>query len=914
MSRLASFLVYLALIFMAAGTSAFSALNYSTQTRGTEPPPPAQRQILGTNTALQVYPGDAGLQNAIGLVRSAGLTSIRQHFPWRDIEPSRDKFVWSRWDRIVDESNAAGLQIVAVLDTAPAWAQRQDERDLANAPPENPADYANFAAAFAQRYSSAITYFQIWDEPNVHPSWGRRNADPVAYGQMLHLAAAAIRANAPNAKILLAGLGMNMETQRPHPDYSEVLFLRGLYDAGAQNDFDIAAAKPYGMWTGPEDRRVSPDVLNFSRVVLLREEMKQHGDANKPIWAVEMGWNSLPGNWTGPPSPWGSDTEALQADRLTRALARARAEWGWMGALFPQALQVVAPPNDPRWGFALLSPDGQPRAFYTSLATFSSSPATGAASLPTPPWLPIALLCAVVLVAGWRAVRILPATPLPAAWSALESRFISLPEVAQLAVLAFAVAAFYLSPSVPLNFILLALLVPIFALRLDLGLALLVFSIPFFLYPKTLFGGFELSLVEVLTLVSIGAWLWNTLLTNFHPLGVGDGKGVRGIRRVGMASPPPPSRTDPPLSPRGRGARGEGPHRAMTSLDLAVLAFVLLGIISTRAASNFGVASREFRVIVIEPALLYALLRLSKLTRAQVWRLVNALLLAGVVVCLFGLWQFAAGDVIIGEGVRRVRSVWGSPNNAALFLGRLLPIALAFALFLPEARNKRAYAVIVFLLALTLFLTYSLGALVLGVPASIALLALVWLWPSRHRLRPVHAAVLAALLIGGVAVALLAGGSRLQSLFQTGTGTGFFRVAVWTSATNMIRDHPILGVGLDNFLYEYPKYILPEAWREPNLSHPHNVLLDFWLRLGILGPVVLIWIQVEFFRRIWRTLGSGQGPWARALAVGLAASMVDFLAHGMVDAAYFVVDLAFVFMFTLGVAVSISETEKGRLL
>ncbi len=29
------------------------------------------------------------------------------------------------------------------------------------------------------------------------------------------------------------------------------------------------------------------------------------------------------------------------------------------------------------------------------------------------------------------------------------------------------------------------------------------------------------------------------------------------------------------------------------------------------------------------------------------------------------------------------------------------------------------------------------------------------------------------------------------------------------------------------------------------------------------------------------------------------ASMIDFLAHGLIDASYFVVDLAFVFMLTL---------------
>ncbi len=37
------------------------------------------------------------------------------------------------------------------------------------------------------------------------------------------------------------------------------------------------------------------------------------------------------------------------------------------------------------------------------------------------------------------------------------------------------------------------------------------------------------------------------------------------------------------------------------------------------------------------------------------------------------------------------------------------------------------------------------------------------------------------------------------------------------------------------------------------------------------------------------------------MGIGIAASMVDFLAHGMVDASYFVVDLAFVYMLAMGI-------------
>ena len=51
-------------------------------------------------------------------------------------------------------------------------------------------------------------------------------------------------------------------------------------------------------------------------------------------------------------------------------------------------------------------------------------------------------------------------------------------------------------------------------------------------------------------------------------------------------------------------------------------------------------------------------------------------------------------------------------------------------------------------------------------------------------------------------------------------------------------------------------------------------------------------------------------PWTLshwALIIGLMASMIDFLTHGLVDASYFVVDLAFVFMLTLALVQKVSK-------
>jgi O-antigen ligase len=142
----------------------------------------------------------------------------------------------------------------------------------------------------------------------------------------------------------------------------------------------------------------------------------------------------------------------------------------------------------------------------------------------------------------------------------------------------------------------------------------------------------------------------------------------------------------------------------------------------------------------------------------------------------------------------------------------------------------------------------------------------------------------------------LAATERFATLLDTQGGTAFLRVKLWQGTINMIRDHPLFGVGLDNFLYQYrTRYVLPEAWEEPNLSHPHNLVLDYWTRLGILGLVALIWQQWAFFKMglktYWRL---PEGP-ERALVLGLLASMIYSLAHGLIDNSFFLVDLAFVF-------------------
>jgi hypothetical protein len=180
----------------------------------------------------------------------------------------------------------------------------------------------------------------------------------------LRAASTAIRGADSHALIIAGGLAPSLEPGGLN--MSDVLFLREIYRRGAGAYFDVLGAKPYGFWSGPNDRRVSSKVLNFSRVILLREEMVRRGEAHKPIWALESGWCVLPENWQGEASPQGCDQQFIQEERLGRAISRVQEEWPWMGLMCVAFLQPRASMDDPVWGYALLRPDGgaQPMLAY----------------------------------------------------------------------------------------------------------------------------------------------------------------------------------------------------------------------------------------------------------------------------------------------------------------------------------------------------------------------------------------------------------------------------------------------------------------------------------------------------------------------------------------------------------------------
>lgn len=986
---------------------------------------------LGVNAELAQY-DESMLEAQLDLMQQAHVTWIRQEFRWNEIEPRPGEYDWAAADRIVAAIAARpDLHLVAVLMNTPSWASEADDPTT---PPLDVSDYTQFTTAFAERYGSTIDHYQIWDEPNLITNWGMTEPRPADYLALLAAAYTAIHGADAEATIIAAALAPT--TERGPRNISDLDYLRDLYALGAADVIDAVAAKPYGFDSPPDDRTVSNDVLNFSRIVALREIMVENGDGTTSLWATHWGWNSLPPDWTGAPSIWGSVTGEQRTAYTLAALERAEREWPWLGGMILYHWQPDAPPDDPIWGFALVDSQNQPTpllqalidrqppdsatnglyfpateyAAYSGVWTFgalgadigwvddsrlsfrfngrdvalllrednyvaylyptidgqpaNATPKDASGSsyilltsgsyepqlslIPVARDLPdgahtlelvadrgydrwalagfavssgdlaapynrqIAVALAAAAVSGFAALI----AALRIEWARLFTPFSrlvnGLSDTAQLAisavtsialligmmltwgdaapnllrrepvhlVLAIVTAGLiYLEPGLILTIVAALVLFVLFYHRPDLGLALVIFFAPFFLFPVELYH-FAFPMAELLVLILTGAWALRMLVTWGR------------WRQTSVSQYPGLLRSS--MIPR------------LTTLDYGVATWLLLGIVSLLWTERRAPAITELRTMILEPALFYLIFRTTITDKRTLLRVIDALWIAGVIVAVVGLWLYVQGENIITaeEGARRLASVYGSPNNVALFLGRCIPFTLAFLLLPVDRIRRSASGIALVIMTLAAVLSLSAGGLLLGLPAAFAAVFLL-AWRKRAIL---PLAGLAAVGAAGFALALQS--ARFARIFDFTQGTNFYRIRVWQSAANILHDHPITGLGLDQFLYAFRgEYIMPDAWQEPNLSHPHNFLLDFWVRLGIFGAALFVLLQIAFWRlaaRLYHAYRHDTSLWL-AIVVGLMGSMANLLAHGLVDNSVFVNDLAFVFVLLLATTSQLSN-------
>lgn len=334
----------------------------TTPTPNTQHPPISSK--IGLHTRLSDEPDPEKIKTEFQMLREMGGSWATEFFPWLYIQPTdRNRFDWAQPDRIVDAAVANNINLIARLDGVPTWARPADTT-WKYLDPDHYSAYADFVAAFIQRYKGRVHYYVIWNEPNTAAEWGSRKPDPAAYAALLKTLYPRAKQADPSATILLAGMAPNLEGETSNIALNDLVYLDRLYDAGAAPYFDGVAVHSYGLQSPPNDPS-APDRLNFARAEQTHNVMVRRGDANKPIYITEGGWNDSP-RWSYAVKPYQRVEYTVDAYKLADT-------WPWCKALTLWMSRLTTPANTYFDNYTFLTPDFIPKAIYLEVQKYAFS-------------------------------------------------------------------------------------------------------------------------------------------------------------------------------------------------------------------------------------------------------------------------------------------------------------------------------------------------------------------------------------------------------------------------------------------------------------------------------------------------------------------------------------------------------------
>jgi hypothetical protein len=250
-------------------------------------------------TAIDALPGDFfGASGALApggdlaQLLGSGAGDYRTDASWPAAEPNAPvggvhTYHWASADATATALAQAGLRWYPILDYTPIWASSGPNEHYA---PNNPSDFAAYAAAFAARYGPGGSFwatnpglpdlpvqeYEIWNEENNPTFWVDQTTAPAQYATLVLDAHAAIHAVQPDATVVLGGvLDSNL---------SGISFLAAMAaaDPGVLGEMDAIGWHPYEGTQRPV----------IAGVVALRAFLDSHGAASVPIEVNEFDSNS----------------------------------------------------------------------------------------------------------------------------------------------------------------------------------------------------------------------------------------------------------------------------------------------------------------------------------------------------------------------------------------------------------------------------------------------------------------------------------------------------------------------------------------------------------------------------------------------------------------------------------------------
>ena len=292
-------------------------------------------------------------------------------------------------------------------------------------------------------------------------------------------------------------------------------------------------------------------------------------------------------------------------------------------------------------------------------------------------------------------------------------------------------------------------------------------------------------------------------------------------------------------------------------------------------------------------------------------KVVFSMCLGAALASFNGIFQVLTGrdfirgyQPILNIGLLRAKASFKDANILGIYLSALAPLIIGLTLYYYRGIKKSAAAFISLLALIGIFITYSRPTLL-----AMYIVFLFFALVRKNRW------LIVLLIAFAVSAPFILPKSVKEWARQVEYNPLRFmcnddRIAVYLHSLNMIKAHPVIGVGANTFMKSYKKYkTYPEYQGIVTLDEmkAHNNFLHMAGEIGLAGFLAFCWFLWMLFRDTGRVYGRTKDDYFRIVSLSLTACLIAFLVNGLTESSLYYSAVAVVFWFIAGLSLGVKR-------
>lgn len=351
-----------------------------------------------------------------------------------------------------------------------------------------------------------------------------------------------------------------------------------------------------------------------------------------------------------------------------------------------------------------------------------------------------------------------------------------------------------------------------------------------------------------------------------------------------------------------------------TPINAIFLLFIFISSVSILNSINITSSLRGvFKLF--QYGLLFVVMSAEIKDKRHIEIIIISMILGGVFSSADAFWQLIFGkDFVRGNapimniGLKRATAAFPNANVLAIYLAPIFVISVGMAMHYLKGKRKLVMFFISSVIFIGLMFTYSRLAII----ASFISLFLIAISKKNK--------VFITLIITALIVSPLFFPKGLKDWMKSINYNPIVflcntdRISIYKNTVNMIKHHPIIGVGVGTFSSNYLKYKLPEPddAKTGDTIYAHNNFLHIAGEVGLVGLLIFLFLLCKIFNCIYIIYKKTRDSFYRSLCLSLNYAVIAFLINGFAETSLYYKRVSVIFYFMVGLILALYKISDGN--